>query len=204
MFSLICAWINGWVNNHEADDLRCHHVHHDVTVMVSDTLRFTFIRNFTGCNMYRNDRMSSFWQNSVLALATSEISSKCRHIHFNDLANCQHVWYKGPYLPYVRMAGRALLAGHPRYLVLTTSTSHKKDLIIISDLLIRTFFVPADEKIIIASLLLLRSGNKSCFTNVFFIEIHIHQSFYFALTQILRKLSLRIFTHSISWIWNLT
>ena len=33
MLSLICAWINGWVNNHEAGDLRCHHTHYDVTVM---------------------------------------------------------------------------------------------------------------------------------------------------------------------------
>ena len=24
MFSLICVWINGWVNNHEAGDLRCY------------------------------------------------------------------------------------------------------------------------------------------------------------------------------------
>ena len=34
MFSLICAWINGWVNNREAGDLRSHHAHYDVTVMV--------------------------------------------------------------------------------------------------------------------------------------------------------------------------
>ena len=33
MFSLICAWINSWVNNREAGDLRCHHTHYDVTVM---------------------------------------------------------------------------------------------------------------------------------------------------------------------------
>ena len=33
MFSLICAWINGSVNNREAGDLRRHHVHYDVTVM---------------------------------------------------------------------------------------------------------------------------------------------------------------------------
>ena len=33
MFSLICAWINGWVNNLEAGDLRCHRAHYDVTVM---------------------------------------------------------------------------------------------------------------------------------------------------------------------------
>ena len=33
MFSLICAWINGWVNNHEAGDLRRHRTHYDVIVM---------------------------------------------------------------------------------------------------------------------------------------------------------------------------
>ena len=29
----IFAWINGWVNNREAGDLRRHHVHYDVIVM---------------------------------------------------------------------------------------------------------------------------------------------------------------------------
>ena len=33
MFSLICAWINGWVNNREAGDLRHPGAHYDVTVM---------------------------------------------------------------------------------------------------------------------------------------------------------------------------
>ena len=37
MFSLICAWINGWVNNRGASDLRRHCAHYDVTVM-SDTV----------------------------------------------------------------------------------------------------------------------------------------------------------------------
>ena len=34
MFSLICAWMNGWVNNRDASDLRRHHVHYDVIVML--------------------------------------------------------------------------------------------------------------------------------------------------------------------------
>ena len=34
VFSLICAWINGWVNSGEAGDLRGHCAHYDVTVMV--------------------------------------------------------------------------------------------------------------------------------------------------------------------------
>ena len=33
IFSLICAWIDGWVNNREASDLRRHRAHYDVTVM---------------------------------------------------------------------------------------------------------------------------------------------------------------------------
>ena len=33
MFSLICAWINGWVNNREAGDLRRRRTYYDVTVM---------------------------------------------------------------------------------------------------------------------------------------------------------------------------
>ena len=33
MYSLICTWINGWVNNREAGDLRRHRAHYDVTVM---------------------------------------------------------------------------------------------------------------------------------------------------------------------------
>ena len=33
MFSLICAWMNGWVKNDEAGDLRCRRSHYDVIVM---------------------------------------------------------------------------------------------------------------------------------------------------------------------------
>ena len=35
MFSLICAWINDWVNNREASDLRRYRGHYDVNVMES-------------------------------------------------------------------------------------------------------------------------------------------------------------------------
>ena len=33
VFLMICVWINGWVNNREAGDLRRYHAHYDVTVM---------------------------------------------------------------------------------------------------------------------------------------------------------------------------
>ena len=32
MFSLVCAWINVWANNREANDLRRHRAHYNVTV----------------------------------------------------------------------------------------------------------------------------------------------------------------------------
>ena len=35
MLSLICAWINVWVNNRESGDLRRYRAHYDITVMVS-------------------------------------------------------------------------------------------------------------------------------------------------------------------------
>ena len=32
MFCLICVWTNGWVNNRDAGDLRCHRAHYDILV----------------------------------------------------------------------------------------------------------------------------------------------------------------------------
>ena len=36
--SLICVWINGWVNNGEAGDLRRHRPHYDVIVMYQENI----------------------------------------------------------------------------------------------------------------------------------------------------------------------
>ena len=39
VFSFICAWINGWVNNVEAGDLRRHLAHYDVIAMYFTTIK---------------------------------------------------------------------------------------------------------------------------------------------------------------------
>ena len=39
MFSLFCAWTNGWVNNIEGGDLRRYRTHYDVTVMGLNSIR---------------------------------------------------------------------------------------------------------------------------------------------------------------------
>ena len=36
MFSLICVWINGWVNNRESGDLKRQWAHYYVTVMITE------------------------------------------------------------------------------------------------------------------------------------------------------------------------
>ena len=38
VFCLICAWINGWVNNRAVGDSRHYRAHYDVTVMFRDVL----------------------------------------------------------------------------------------------------------------------------------------------------------------------
>ena len=38
MFSLICVWINGWVNNGEAGNLRRYRAHYDVILMSNENM----------------------------------------------------------------------------------------------------------------------------------------------------------------------
>ena len=40
IFSLICVWVNGWVNNREVGDLIRHRAHYDVIVMHESSLPF--------------------------------------------------------------------------------------------------------------------------------------------------------------------
>ena len=54
MLSLICAWINGWVNNSKAVDLRHHRAHYDVTVMNDQNNRYT---NFNSLWRFENYSM---------------------------------------------------------------------------------------------------------------------------------------------------
>ena len=42
MFCLFCVWVNGWVNNREAGDLRRYRTHYDVTVMICGRMRYMF------------------------------------------------------------------------------------------------------------------------------------------------------------------
>ena len=49
VFSFICAWINGWVNNGEAGDLRRHRANYDV-IVISCSYYMNITGNPTNCS----------------------------------------------------------------------------------------------------------------------------------------------------------
>ena len=78
MFSLICAWINTWVNNRDAGDSRWHHAHHDVVVMISGPnagvaqreywewrLTFSFRYNVVLATLCKLTNHQQIWLNSL-------------------------------------------------------------------------------------------------------------------------------------------
>ena len=59
MFPLICVWINGWVNNREAGDLRSCHAHYDVTVMQCTGYRLSRVKSTA---VYKNIMLRNNWR----------------------------------------------------------------------------------------------------------------------------------------------
>ena len=61
MFSLICTWINGWVNKSKAGDLRRHRAHYDVIVMfkhvlLEETLNVSWNFAYRSCHVLTMSR----------------------------------------------------------------------------------------------------------------------------------------------------
>ena len=96
-FYLIYAWINGWVNNREAGDLRRRRIHYDVTVMMHhsvDNIRFEKQLHtcLFSCTSYWHNRACWFalhkarWLITSLTLYhTSNTRSCLRHDNENKL-----------------------------------------------------------------------------------------------------------------------
>ena len=53
MFSLICVWMNDWVNTREAGDLRRHRAHYDVIIMSAKDTTQTPIICFRECDRFQ-------------------------------------------------------------------------------------------------------------------------------------------------------
>ena len=74
LFSLISAWKNGWANNLDAGDLRCHYTHYDVPVMVYN---FSLSRSWTLTSTLTSMLTPHWWMGSCTAMSmmTSRASS---------------------------------------------------------------------------------------------------------------------------------
>ena len=88
MFSLICVWINGWVNNREAGDLRRHRAHCVVIVMNHCDAKAGFATlNWTHPHYHHN--WSELFSKMIFEKFKYFIWVKCEHT--NDILNiCHH------------------------------------------------------------------------------------------------------------------
>ena len=87
MFSLICARINGWVNNREVGNLRCHSGHYDIIVMnmAVRPSRLQISTDLSNINVtepmhmsfrYMKHNTAVFWGYVIIFLITRSISAK--------------------------------------------------------------------------------------------------------------------------------
>ena len=60
MFSLISVWINGWVNNREAGDLRRNRAHYDIIIMW-----FDFMDELPDTVSRRNCHVNIIWRSEI-------------------------------------------------------------------------------------------------------------------------------------------
>ena len=60
VFSLICAWINSWLNNREAGDLKRHGVHYDVIVMMQQRRDESHLNQWRALKTLRPSQLPSF------------------------------------------------------------------------------------------------------------------------------------------------
>ena len=74
MFSLICVWINGRVNNPEAGDLRRYRAHYDVTIMWCMITHHPF--NLGSPNL--DQKCKSPWLRSILFWGAIDLDLQCQ------------------------------------------------------------------------------------------------------------------------------
>ena len=63
MFSLICFWINGWINTREAGDLRRYRGHYDVIIMIDN--KPTLVQVMPWCRQATSHYPSQCWPRSM-------------------------------------------------------------------------------------------------------------------------------------------
>ena len=124
MFSLICVWINDWVNNGESGDLRRYRIHYDVTVMCC------VIPCPSSGPFHRHSArlLPSHWSNGIIAPLADKntahtwanISSQQQYIPCKNMC----ISFDGTYCVFSKLAKSAvwvLIYMHVKYLCIAAS-----------------------------------------------------------------------------------
>ena len=114
MFSLSCTWTNGWVNNHEAGDLRHHRAHCDVILMISQSLfewrdQSLGLPNWylTGFSAALDSQLSKWYDEYESRGSETSLRSynNIRHfVEYKDGFMCSNVWDEITY-PFANFTG---------------------------------------------------------------------------------------------------
>ena len=99
VFSLICSWIHGWVNNREAGDLRRHRAQYNVIVMytirVLDSRHSILIMSLRSRRYFYGKYSLKWWYNLYQKLKNSPNNTWREFNHWNqqrfdDKLRCNH------------------------------------------------------------------------------------------------------------------
>ena len=82
MFSLIYAWINCWVNNRVAGDLRRYRAHYDVTVMCFRSMDYIQLKHCSQLEV-TEDCKQSIGTRKVLSTVTVGLNKTCHGLSLN-------------------------------------------------------------------------------------------------------------------------
>ena len=91
MFSLICIWINGWVNNREAGDLRRHRAHYDVIVMAMYSVLASFPSTSVSQVYMQITRFSFDHDVKISDLRKSEVLNS---VTWHDGSDFWNTWFR--------------------------------------------------------------------------------------------------------------
>ena len=94
MLSLICVWINGWVNNREAGDLRRYRAHYDVSVMGGGGgggSRKALVVDFSVCDISGFAEVSNIPIEPRFSLTSLKYKSDIQRVHSFSILNNRQV-----------------------------------------------------------------------------------------------------------------
>ena len=98
LYSLICAWINGWVNNREDGDLRRLRAHYDAIVMNSSSPGGRWVNSSRRCDVHMllwrgsyialcNILLHVIWNKAIIS-QSKEISIEFRFVNIYTVIEC--------------------------------------------------------------------------------------------------------------------